>query len=316
MGAEPPDTTILQQKRRVKIWLRLKQDKYLYLLGLPGFIALIVFKFFPMYGILISFQDYSPFLGFMKSEWVGLEHFERLFSDPDFPVLLRNTLAINLMGLIFFFPIPIILALMLNEVKREVFKRTIQSIVYLPHFLSWVIIASLTFTFFATGEGLINKMLVQLGFSPMDWLTNPNYFWAMLTGQSIWKEAGWGTILFLAAIAGVDPQLYEAARMDGASRFRQMWHITLPAIRNVIIILLILRMGNMMDVGLEQVFLMQNSLVSEVSDVFDTYVYRVGIQQSEFSYSTAVGLFKSVVGLILILGSNWLAKKFGNEGFF
>lgn len=150
----------------------------------------------------------------------------------------------------------------------------------------------------------------------MDWLTNPNYFWAMLTGQSIWKEAGWGTILFLAAIAGVDPQLYEAARMDGASRFRQMWHITLPAIRNVIIILLILRMGNMMDVGLEQVFLMQNSLVSEVSDVFDTYVYRVGIQQSEFSYSTAVGLFKSVVGLILILGSNWLAKKFGNEGFF
>lgn len=164
MGAEPPDTTILQQKRRVKIWLRLKQDKYLYLLGLPGFIALIVFKFFPMYGILISFQDYSPFLGFMKSEWVGLEHFERLFSDPDFPVLLRNTLAINLMGLIFFFPIPIILALMLNEVKREVFKRTIQSIVYLPHFLSWVIIASLTFTFFATGKASLIKCWFSLAF--------------------------------------------------------------------------------------------------------------------------------------------------------
>jgi putative aldouronate transport system permease protein len=304
------------QKRSSKFWLKLKRDRRLYVLGLPGLIILFIFKYMPMYGILISFQEYSPFLGFLKSEWVGMEQFQRLFNNPDFSLLLRNTLAINIMSLIFFFPIPIVLSLMLNECRNEFFKRTVQSIVYMPHFLSWVIIAGLTFTFFATGEGIINKALIQFGYSPIEWLTTPNYFWAMLTGQSIWKEAGWGTILFLAAIAGVDPQLYEAARMDGASRLRQCWHITLPAIRNVIVILLILKMGHMMDVGLEQVFLMQNSLVSNVSDVFDTYVYRVGIQQSEFSYSTAVGLFKSVVGLILVLGSNYLSKKFGDEGFF
>ncbi|ANE45760.1 sugar ABC transporter ATPase [Paenibacillus swuensis] len=304
------------KSRRRSVWASIKRDRYLYLLGLPGLICLILFKYVPMWGVIIAFQNYSPFLGFGASEWVGMEHFQRLFANPDFAVLFRNTLAINLMGLFLFFPVPIILALMMNEVRQQVFKRVVQSIVYLPHFLSWVIIAGLTFTMFATGEGLVNKVLEQWGLSRVEWLTTPGYFWAFLTGQSIWKEAGWGTIIFLAAIAGVDPQQYEAARMDGASRLRQIWHITLPAIRNVVVILLILRMGNMMDVGFEQVFLMQNSLVSSVSEVFDTYVYRVGIQQSEFSYSTAVGLFKSVVGLILVMGSNYLAKKFGNEGFF
>ncbi|AEI40354.1 ABC transporter permease [Paenibacillus mucilaginosus] len=304
-----------RNKRRKK-WQALKRDRYLYLLGLPGILCLIIFKYIPMWGVLIAFQDYSPFKGLLGSEWVGLENFRVFFENPDFPMLLRNTIAINVMSLVFFFPVPIILSLMMNEVRNELFKRTIQSIVYLPHFLSWVIIAGLTFTLFATGEGLVNKILIQLGYEGVQWLTTPNYFWAFLTGQSVWKEAGWGTVIFLAAMANVDPQLYEAARMDGASRLRQMWNITIPAIQNVIIILLILKLGHIMDVGFEQVFLLQNAAVSEVADVFDTYIYRVGIRQSEFSYTTAVGLFKAAIGLMLVIISNKLVKKAGGEGFY
>jgi len=218
--------------------------------------------------------------------------------------------------LAFFFPLPILISLMLNEVRKEYFKRTVQSIIYLPHFLSWVVIVGITFLLLSESEGIINKLLVALGFEPFGFLTNSNTFWLMLTVQSIWKEAGWGTIIFLAAMANVDPQLYEAARMDGASRLKQAWHVTLPTIRNVILILLILRLGDIMDVGFEQVFLMMNGAVSSVADVFDTYVYRVGILQGQFSYTTAVGIFKSVVGLILVLGANKLAKKYGEEGIF
>lgn len=301
---------------RNRIWNRLKRDKYLYLLGLPGLLCMLIFKYVPMWGTLIAFQDYSPYQGFLKSEWVGLENFERFFNNPDFYILLRNTIAINVLGLIFYFPVPIILSLMLNEVRKEVFKRTIQSIVYLPHFLSWVIIAGLTFTMFATGEGLVNNVLVAMGMKPVDWLTTPEFFWGFLTVQSIWKEAGWGTVIFLAAMANVDPQLYEAAKIDGANRLQQMWKITFPAIQNVIIILLILRLGHIMDVGFEQVFLLQNSAVSDVANVFDTYIYRVGVQGAQFSYTTAVGLFKSVVGLLLVILSNKLVKKAGGEGFY
>ncbi|MFD2615438.1 ABC transporter permease [Paenibacillus gansuensis] len=302
--------------RKNRVWNALKRDKYLYLLGLPGLLCLVIFKYFPMWGVLIAFQDYSPYMGFFKSEWVGFEHFQRFFNNPDFYQLLRNTLAINLLSLVFFFPIPIVLSLMLNEVRNEVFKRIVQSIVYLPHFLSWVIIAGLTFSLFATGEGLINQVLVSLGAKPVEWLTTPNYFWGFLTAQSVWKEAGWGTIIFLAAMANVDPHLYEAARMDGASRLQQMRNITLPAIQNVIVILLILKLGHIMDVGFEQVILLQNAAVSSVSDVFDTYIYRVGVKQGQFSYTTAVGLFKSAIGLLLVIGSNKLVKKAGGEGFY
>ncbi|UUZ84502.1 ABC transporter permease subunit [Paenibacillus sp. P26] len=196
------------------------------------------------------------------------------------------------------------------------YKRLVQSIVYMPHFLSWVIISGLTFLLFAKGDGLVNKMLVSLGAERIDVLTDPNAFWLMLTIQSVWKECGWGTILFLAAMASIDPGVYEAAKIDGAGRIRQMWNITLPAIRSVIVVLLILRLGHMMDVGFEQVFLMYNGAVSQVAEVFDTYVYRVGIQQAQFSYSTAAGLFKSVVGLILVIAANWIAKKMGEDGVY
>jgi putative aldouronate transport system permease protein len=294
----------------------LRRDKYLYVLALPGILFFLIFKFVPMWGVVISFQNFSPFAGITGSEWVGFEHFERFFTNPDFMLLFRNTMAINLMNLVLFFPLPIVLSLLLNELRSVLYQRVIQSIVYMPHFLSWVIISGLTFLLFAKGEGLVNKMLEGLGFARIDFLTNPDTFWAMLTVQSIWKECGWGTILFLAAMASIDPGVYEAAKIDGAGRFRQMWHITLPAIRTVIITLLILRLGHMLDVGFEQVFLMYNGAVSQVAEVFDTYVYRVGIQQGEFSYSTAAGLFKSIVGLVLVVIANWISKKMGEEGVY
>ncbi|CAN7374969.1 ABC transporter permease [Paenibacillus sp. LjRoot56] len=322
MAMVQPESESFGNSAKSRTWRRggllrdLKRDKYLYLLALPGVLFFLIFKFVPMWGVVISFQNFSPFAGITGSEWVGFEHFERFFTNPDFMLLFRNTMAINLMNLVLFFPLPIVLSLLLNELRSVLYQRVIQSIVYMPHFLSWVIISGLTFLLFAKGEGLVNKMLEGLGFARIDFLTNPDTFWAMLTVQSIWKECGWGTILFLAAMASIDPGVYEAAKIDGAGRFRQMWHITLPAIRTVIITLLILRLGHMLDVGFEQVFLMYNGAVSQVAEVFDTYVYRVGIQQGEFSYSTAAGLFKSIVGLILVVIANWISKKMGEEGVY
>lgn len=316
-SADPgPSVRGRSETKSRKMWFGIRRDLFLYVLALPMLVYFAVFKYVPIWGILISFQNYSPYAGFWHSEWVGLEHFQRLFSTPDFLVLLRNTLAINVLNLIFFFPLPILLSLMLNELRGSIYKRIVQSIVYLPHFLSWVIIVGISFLLFSQSEGIVNKLLEALGFAKFDFLTNPDWFWGMLTAQSIWKDAGWGTIIFLAAIAAVDPQLYEAARMDGAGRFRQAWHVTLPGIRSVIIILLILRIGHMMDVGFEQVYLMMNGAVSEVADVFDTYVYRSGISQGQYSYSTAVGLFKSVIGLLLVVGANHLARRFGEDGVY
>lgn len=298
------------------IWACIRRDKFLYLLALPGIVYFLLFRYVPMWGVLISFQQYSPYQGFWKSPWVGFEHFQRFFSNPDFFMLFRNTMAINLLSLVFFFPLPILLSVMLNEVRQAAYKKIVQSIVYLPHFLSWVIIVGISFLLLSAGDGLINNILVALGMEKIDFLTDKRYFWGLLTLQSIWKDAGWGTIIFLASMAGIDPQLYEAAKIDGAGRFRQIWHVTLPGIRSVIVILLILRIGHIMDVGFEQVFLMMNGAVSDVADVFDTYVYRLGVKQGQFSFSTAVGLFKSVVGLLLVIGANRLAKKFGEDGVY
>ncbi|PYI50788.1 ABC transporter permease [Paenibacillus flagellatus] len=301
---------------RSRLWSDLARDKYLFLLALPGIAFFILFKYVPIGGLVIAFQNYSPFFGIFKSEWVGLAHFQRFFSNDDFYLLLRNTLVINLLSLTFFFPFPIVLSLLLNELRSMVFKRVVQSVLYIPHFMSWVLISGLTYLMLSQSEGMVNKLFASLGWETIDFLTNSDYFWGLITAQSMWKEAGWGTIVFLAAIAGTDPQLYEAARMDGAGRFRQMWHITLPAIRNVIMILFILQLGSIMDTGFEQIYLMMNGAVSEVADVFDTYVFRSGIQQGQFSYSTAIGLFKSVIGIVLVTGANFLAKRFGQEGVY
>lgn len=295
---------------------RLRRDKYLYLLAAPGILYFMIFKYIPIGGVVIAFQEYSPFKGILHSKWVGFENFERFFSGSEFWKLLRNTMVISVLNLVFFFPAPIILSLLLNEARNSKFKRTIQSIVYLPHFFSWVIVAGITFLLFSQSGGIVNGVIHAMGYSKIGFLTNENYFWVMLTLQSIWKEAGWGTVIFLAAIAGVDPALYEAAKMDGANRFQQMKNITMPAIQNVVITLLILRLGHVLDVGFEQVYLMMNSAVTDVADVFETYVYRMGIQNGQFSFTTAVGLFKSVVGLVLVIAANKLAKTFGKEGLY
>ncbi|TDL70776.1 sugar ABC transporter permease [Paenibacillus amylolyticus] len=304
------------KKKGLNLLSALRRDRSLYVLALPGILFFLVFKYIPMWGMIIAFQDYSPFRGIQGSEWVGLQHFTAFFGNPDFALLFRNTLAISLLNLILFFPFPILISLGLNELRSVAYKRLIQTIIYMPHFLSWVIIAGLTLLLFAKGTGLINELFALWGWPRVDILTNPDSFWIMVTLQAMWKEAGWGTIVFLAAMASVDTQLYEAARMDGAGRLRQIWHITLPAIRSVIIVLLILRLGDIMEVGFEQIFLMYNGAVSEVAEVFDTYVYRTGIEQGDFSYSTAVGLFKSVIGLVLVVVANRVVKRMGQEGVY
>lgn len=303
--------------RRESNWKRqIKRNKWLYVLVLPGFLYFVIFKYLPMWGIVIAFQDYQPFLGIRESSWVGLENFTNFFSNPDFYRLLRNTLVLALYDLIFFFPAPIIIALLLNEIRVAFFKRTIQTLVYVPHFVSMVIIASITYVFLTPQGGVLYDLIAWITGKPIDVLSSPGSFRPLIIVQMMWKEMGWGTIIFLAALAGVDTEQYEASIVDGAGRLRRMWHITLPAIRTTIVILLILRLGNFLDTGFEQIYLMTNSLNRDVADVFDTYVYTVGITQGAFSYSTAVGLFKSVVGIILVLGSNKLAKKFGHPGIY
>lgn len=307
-------TIMSNQTRLQRLWKRILKHKAFYLLMLPGILYFLIFRYAPMWGLVIAFKDYNPFQGIMGSPWVGFAHFKELFTYDYFYTLLRNTLAINFMGLILYFPVPIIMALMLNEIRHDVFKRVNQSIVYLPHFLSWVVVAGLTFFMLSTDVGAINKLLNSLFGTTFSFLSEDKLFWVIVTLQSIWKDAGWGTIIFLAAIAGVNPSLYEAAVVDGASRWRQIWHITLPSIRHVIIILLILRLGSMMDVGFEQILLMLNPLVMNVGDVFDTYAYMQGILRGDTSIGVAVGMFKGIIGLIMILGANWITKKFGNEG--
>ncbi|WP_025679578.1 ABC transporter permease [Paenibacillus massiliensis] len=288
----------------------------LYFMILPGFLYFVIFKYLPMFGLVIAFQDYKPYQGILGSRWVGLAHFERLFAEPMFLNILVNTLVLFFMNLIFFFPVPILLALMLNEVRQQAFKRVIQTMVYIPHFMSWVIIVSISFVMLSMDRGLVNELLVAGGFEKVNFLLNPDWFRPTYILQIIWREAGWGTIIYLAAMASIDPQLYEASRMDGAGRFRQIWHITLPSIRSVIVILLLLKIGDVLEVGFEHIFLLLNAMNREVGEVFDTYVYLAGLQQGQFSYSAAVGFFKSFVGLALVVTANWLSKKFGEEGIY
>ncbi|QDP98911.1 sugar ABC transporter permease [Microlunatus elymi] len=290
--------------------------RWLYLMLIPGAAYFVIFKYAPMYGITIAFQDYLPFLGFRGSPWVGFEHFQELFASPDFGRLMANTLILALLHAVFAFPAPIIVALLLNEVRLQVLKRSVQSLIYIPHFLSWTIVASLTYLLFAMDTGAITHLMNSIFGANFDFLSDPHWFRPLIILQTLWKSTGWGTIIYLAALAGVDENLYEAARIDGANRWKQTWHITLPAIRSTVVIMAILMTGNLLDSGFEQIYLMTNSLNRDVADVFDTYVYYIGITQGQYSYSTAVGLFKAVVGIILIFGSNWLARRLGQTGLF
>ncbi|MEV0147494.1 MULTISPECIES: ABC transporter permease subunit [unclassified Nonomuraea] len=318
----PPPTRAARNsgRRRHKLGLRVSFVRYrwLYLMLLPGVVYFALFKYLPMYGVTIAFQDFLPFLGYSGSPWVGFRHFEELFSGPDFGRLMFNTLLLALLHIVFVFPAPIIVALLLNELRINVLKRSVQSLIYIPHFLSWTIVASLTYVLFAADFGVLSGWIRDIAgdTSKIDYMAQEDWFRPLIVLQQLWKQTGWGTIIYLAALAGVDPQLYEAARMDGAGRFKQLWHVTLPAIRPTVVVMAILASGNLLDSGFEQIWLMTTSLNRSVADVFDTYVYYTGITQGAISYSTAVGLFKGVAGVILIFGSNWLAKRLGQRGLF
>jgi putative aldouronate transport system permease protein len=311
-AAWPTERATKWQRTRSRLW----RERYIYLLLLPGVLYFIVFRYIPMFGLVLAFKDYSPFLGIRDSPWVGLEHFRTIFSDDEVLQVLRNTLYISFLQIVVAFPIPIILALMLNEVRAGWYKRLVQSIVYLPHFLSWVIVIGLV-TLFMRSEGLLNRALVSwFGIDPIPFLTDPNWFAPLVVLEVVWKEAGWGTVIFLAALAGIDPQLYEASLLDGATRWQRIRDITIPGLRGVIAILLILRLGSVLDTGFEQIFLMLNPFTMDVGNVLDTYVYFKGIQQGDYSFATAVGLFKGLVGLVLVVGANRLAKRWGHEGLY
>src|SRR5699024_1506280 len=260
--------------------------------------------------------DYQPFLGILGSPFVGMKHFVRLFSEDTFWMLLKNTLAIFGLDIVFAFPLPIILALMINEIKNATFKKSIQTIIYLPHFMSWVIVVSIFYVLLTTEGGVINNIIQSFGGQKIAFLTNSHWLRPMYIIQEMWKGSGWGTIVYLAAITNVDEQLYEAAEMDGAGKLRKMWHVTLPCIRPTIVTLFILKIGNVLEMGFEHMFLLMNSMNKEVAQIFDTFVYTAGIKNGQLSYSTAVGMFKGVVGLILVVAANKLAKKVGEEGIY
>jgi putative aldouronate transport system permease protein len=310
-AVEPPVAERKQSLRR-----KLLNYRWLYLLLAPGVIYFAIFRYGPMSGAIIAFKDYVPFLGILGSPWVGTQYFEDFFANPDFPRLLTNTLILAGLNLTIAFPVPIVLALLLNEIRLSVYKRAVQTLVYIPHFLSWTIVASLTYLLFALDMGPLFHLLNNVFGTSTDYLTDPNWFRPIIVMQELWKNSGWGTIIFLAALAGVDQDQYEAAMLDGAGRWRRTWHITLPAISSTIVVMLILQIGQILNTGFEQIFLMSNALNRNVADVFDTYVYFVGITQGAYSYSTAVGLFKAVVGVVLIFGANWLAKRFNHNGLF
>lgn len=302
--------------RKKSVIVRFFRQWDIQLMVIPAILFIFIFSYIPMYGVLMAFQDYSLFKGFLGSPWVGLKHFEQFFNAPEFWPVMRNTLVISALKFVVGFPAPILLALMLNEVRARVFKRVIQTISYLPHFLSWVIVSGFVVSLLSIDNGSLNMLLQALHLidEPINFLSEPGYFWAILISTSLWKEIGFGSIVYLAAIAGVDPHLYEAASMDGASRFKQIFLVTLPCIMPVVIIFMILAIGNLLNAGFEDILLLgSNPVLRDVSDVIDTYVYRIGIQNSRFSYATAVGLFKAVISVGMLTGANYIARRSGNS---
>lgn len=296
--------------------LRFTKQWDLQLMVIPAMLFIFVFSYIPMYGVLMAFQDYSLFRGFLNSPWVGFKHFMMFFEAPEFWTIMRNTLVISLLKLCIGFPAPILLALMLNEIGKRTFKRVIQTISYLPHFLSWVIVSGMMISILSTDNGSLNILLQKLNVidDPINFMSEPKYFWGILTLTNVWKEIGFSSIVYLAAIAGINPQLYEAASIDGASRMKQITAITIPSILPVVIVFLILAIGNLLNAGFEDILLLaSNPVLRDVSDVLDTYVYRIGIQNSRYSYATAAGLFKAVLSVILLTAANNLARKSGNS---
>jgi putative aldouronate transport system permease protein len=283
---------------------------------IPAAFAYITFRYVPIWGILMAFEDYNIFDGILHSKWVGLAVLKEVVSQKTFWRVFASTLRLNLLSLAFGFPTPILFALLLNEITRERFKRIVQTISYMPHFISWVIVYGMLLAFVSADTGLFNFILKSVGLPQIKFLMHKTWWFATYIGTGIWKEVGFSAIMYVAAMTAINPELYEAADIDGAGRFGRMWHITLPGIKSTIVILLILHIGNMVTIGFDQPYLMGNAVVMGVSDVLSTYIYRNGIQQAQFSFTTAVGLFQSVVNFVLVLSANGIANRLGEGGLF
>lgn len=305
----------MSSKETIKEWLnKVNDQKYLFLMSLPFVIWLVIFKYLPLWGWTMAFQSYKPGAAFSNQKWVGFQNFSRLFKDEVFYQALRNTLAMSFMGITVGFVVPIIFAIMLNEIKHLAFKKLVQTISYLPHFVSWVIAASLITTMLSVDStGAVNEFLTKthLVKEPINFLAIPKAFWWIVLGADLWKEVGWNSIIYLAAITGIDMELYDAAKVDGANRFKQIWHVTLPGIRSTIIVILIMNIGWLINIGFEKQYLLGNALVLDYSNVLDYYALNYGINLGRYSYGTAIGIFKSVVSIILVFSANKFAKKIG-----
>ena len=300
-----------------KFLRKMVAQRYLILMSFPFVIWVIVFSYIPLWGWTMAFQNYKPGRGFFEQQWVGLDQFRALFTDRNFIPVMRNTLAMSVLGLVLGFFIPILFAIVLNEVKSVSFKKASQTISYLPHFVSWVVAANIV-TVMLSNEGPINNLLLSLGLvdKPIAFMMNKHAFWFIVVFADIWKETGWNAIIYLAAISGIDQEQYEAARVDGAHRLRQIWHITLPGIKPTIVVLLILSIGSLINIGFERQLLLGNSMVIDYSMVLDQYALKYGIDMNRYSFGTAIGIFKSVVSVILLLGTNWIARKFDQGAVF
>ena len=300
------------------LWKRIKQQKYLLIMAVLPVAWMLIFCYYPIYGIVVAFKDYNFGLGIMGSPWAGLKYFKELFGDPDIPRIIVNTFRISFLKLLFGFPAPIIFAVLLNELRgMKMYKKFVQTATYLPHFISWAFIAGYLSTLL-TDDGAINSMLMSLGLTsqPIQFLAQKGTFIGVLVASDVWKSFGFSSIIYLAAITAVDVQLYDAATIDGATRFQQVWHITLPSIKPTIMILLIMSISGLMGSNFEQMYLMKNSLVNDVAEVLSTYTYTMGMIKGRFSYSTAADLFQSFVSVTLLLTANFASKKLTDESFF
>ncbi len=313
--AAPKQLRAAPARRKLSLRVRLRRDWPLLVMAVPAVALLIVFTYVPMLGSVMAFQSYSVYTGFLNSPWVGLANFQALLSDPLFWQAFRNTLVISAVQLVLYFPIPIALAILLNSILSKRVRSLIQSVVYLPHFFSWVLVVTL-FQQMLGGAGVLNAFLRRHDLGVWHIMTNPETFKYLVTAQAVWKEAGWGIIVFLAALAAVDQNLYEAAAADGAGRWRRLWHITLPGMRSVIVLMLVLRLGNALTVGFEQMLVQRDMVGRDAAEVLDTFSYYYGVINNNFSYGAAAGLFKGVLSLVLILAANRLAHAFGEDGLY
>ncbi len=318
-----PATTIAfgvpltKQERRMRFFRALLRQRWLFFMLIPGVIWMIIFNYIPMYGIVIAFKNFTILDTFGTAPWVGFKHFIEFFQDEKFSMVMRNTIGISALKLIFGFPLPIILAIMLNELYHARFKKFVQTVSYLPHFFSWVVLGGIMLTWLSE-SGILNEVLIKWNVieNPRAYMTESELFWGIAVASDIWKEVGWNAIIYLAAISGIAPELYEAARIDGASRMQRIWHVTLPSISGITVILLVLAVSSILNTNFDQMLILQNALNVEASEVIDTLVYKLGIRTGRFSYATAVGFFKSIVAMILLISANLATRKIGNRSLF